>query len=252
MNYIINKILDFIFPKRCIICDDVLPFGSGLTNEFICENCKDKIEFIKEPTCKKCGAAIDDFEELLCVRCKKNYEKHESSYEYGFGLCRYNEYVKESMHHIKYSNRKEYLEFYGRLIARVYKDRFLEMGVDCFLPVPIHKKRFKERNYNQAEVLAKYISDELKKNNVNIAVRNDLMYRYKNTKVLNKLMESERKNELKNSFIVNEEKLCDIKSICIVDDIYTTGSTIETISNLLKKSGISKIYFVCICIVDNL
>ena len=241
---------NFIFPNRCIICDEVLSFGTGIYNTHICQKCVDELELINEPKCVKCGAAIMDDESHLCLRCKNTYFEKKSYYNYGFGLCRYNDSIKKSIHRIKYDYRKEYLEFYGKAIVKKYHDEIANMDIDCFVPVPIHKKRYIERNYNQSEVLAEHISEELKKYGIDIPINNDIIYRTKNTKSLNRFDTLGRVNELNNAFYVN--KIKNINNICIVDDIYTTGSTIETMSKILYKNGYKNIYFISIAVVDNL
>lgn len=247
---IINTCKNFIFPHRCVACDNVLSFGIGVNKEHICKDCVDKIIFIDDISCKKCGSKLYDKNEYLCERCK-SYEKGKVSYyDYGFGLCRYVDTVKESIHRFKYQNRPEYIEFYGKCIASRFKERYRNMDIDCFVPVPIHKTRFIERNYNQAEMLARHISKNLRKYGIFIKVDTDLIVRCKRTKSLNKLSDIDRANTLKDAFIVNNNK--NIKSVCIIDDIYTTGSTIETMSKILKENGVEHIYFTTVAVVDNL
>lgn len=243
----LNNIIKFIFPNRCVICDTVLPFGNKIENEYLCDLCRNKIEFIKEPTCKKCGAMIYDDRDIFCTRCESHM--HEN-FDYGFGLLRYNDAVKESLHRIKYSGRKEYMEFYGKCIAKVYHDKIKAINPDYLVPVPIHKKRLIKRNYNQASILANAISKELLNFNIEIEVNENLVFRKKNTKVLNKLDNEDRIFELDNAFSC--EKCQGIEKVIIIDDIYTTGTTINKIASLLKKSGVFNVYFITICVVDNL
>lgn len=242
-----NSIFDFIFPRRCVVCDTILSFGNDVENKYICNKCKEKIEFVKEPTCKKCGAMISDYDEAYCIRCKN---KMYDSFEYGFSLLRYNEYVKESLHKVKYSGRKEYLEFYGKCIAKVFYSKIRDINPDCFIPVPIHKKRLIKRSYNQAATISYVISDELKKYNIDIPVNENIIFRKKNTVALNKLSEEERKEQLSDAFFVNNNEV--IKKVIIVDDIFTTGGTIDEMAKVLKKSGVKEVYFLTIAIVDNL
>lgn len=237
----------FIFPSRCVICDALLPFGVKLENNFLCKECREKIEFIKEPTCKKCGAMIYDEDFAYCVRCQGHM--HES-FEYGFGLCRYNDAVKESLHKIKYDGRKEYIDFYGKCIAKIYHNKIKEINPDYLVPVPIHKERLRERGYNQAAVLSYSISRELQNYGIDIPVNENLIFRKKNTQVLNKLDSEGRKNELKDAFIC--ENCEGIERVMIVDDIYTTGSSLDAIAKVLKENGVGKVYFTTIAEVDNL
>ena len=248
-NEILHYVINFIFPNRCVICDEILPFGVGLHNEFLCENCKDKLLFIEEPSCKKCGAKIYEKDEGFCDNCKKKIENNSSFYEYGFGLFRYNDFIKESIHKIKYDNKKEYIDFYAKVLCKAFHKKIKQINPDCFIPVPIHKEREIERSYNQSEVLAKLLSKYLKKYSIDIPVDTNIIKRVKKTKALNKLSNKEREYELNNAFYVNNEN--HIKKVMIVDDIYTTGTTIETISKILKQNGVCEVYFICIAVVDN-
>lgn len=243
---IVHYAIDFIFPKRCIICDEVLPFGENYESQHICLSCIKKIDFISKPYCKKCGAKIYGDDEMLCMRCK---EKGKSYFDFGFGLCRYNDFIKESLHKIKYKSRREYIEFYAKCITKVYKDELKKLNIEAFLPVPIHKKRLVKRNYNQAEVLAKSLTKNLGYYDIEIPTDTNVVFRNKNTKVLNKLDNLSREKEIKGAFFVNENNY---KNVCIIDDIYTTGTTIEEMSKVLKESGVEHIYFICIAVVDNL
>lgn len=229
------------------MCDELLPFGFNLENEFLCENCRNKLEFIKEPTCKKCGAMINSSTDIYCARCEDTLW---DGFEYGFWILRYNNFVKESIHRIKYAGRREYIDFYGRCIGKIFKNKFKEINPDYLIPVPIHNNRLKERNYNQAKVLADSISNELAKYDIHIEVNNDLVYRKKNTKVLNKLDGADRAGELKDAFVASDAS--GIEKVVLIDDIYTTGSTINKISEVLKEAGVKKVYFAVIAIVDNL
>ena len=244
---IFNYIKKFIFPSRCVVCDTILPYGDKIENEFICDECRKGIEFIKSPSCKKCGAAINIDDGGYCPRCKKDMH---NNFIYGFGLCRYNDVVKESLHRIKYDGRKEYIDFYGKMIAKAFRKKFMAIDPDCFIPVPIHKKRLVKRNFNQATVLAESISDELKKYDIDIPVNENIIFRKKNTTVLNKLDEADRKEELVDAFTINAIE--SVEKAIIIDDIYTTGSTIDRIAAKLKSAGIKEIYFTVIAIVDNL
>lgn len=244
---IFEKIKNFVFPCRCVLCDKILTYGSKLENLHLCAECKDNFEFIKEPTCKKCGAMISDPDELYCIRCKT---KMPQFYDSGFGLLRYNDAVKESLHRIKYLGRKEYIDFYGKCIARTFKERIRDINPDYLVPVPIHKKRMVERNYNQSTILANSISKELLKYDINIAVNGDIISRVKNTQVLNKLDDLDRETELNEAFETMD--LSGIERILIVDDIYTTGTTISTMAKVLKRAGVREVYFVVIAVVDNL
>ena len=112
---------------------------------------------------------------------------------------------------------------------------------EALVPVPLHKSRFRKRGYNQAQVLAEELSAL-----TGIPVRTDLIERAEKTAPMKDLSAAERQNNLKKAF-----KICrnDVKlSIIVIDDIYTTGSTIDAMSRELKKAGVERIYFVTLAI----
>lgn len=245
-----HYVADLFFPKRCVFCDKVLNYGTSNNNQYFCSDCASKINFISEPFCNKCGAALDDSNEAYCHNCKEKYANKKSYYDYGLGLFRYNDTIKESIHRMKYSNRSEYADCYGFFLAKKFKKQILKMNIDAIIPIPIHKKRFLNRGYNQASLIARSLSNNLLKENIKIPVREDILFRVKDTKTQNKLDINDRIKNLSNAFLCKNN--INIESICLIDDIYTTGATIESCAKALKEKNVKNIYFLSIAIVDSL
>lgn len=224
---------NFLFPRRCPVCGEITePAGS-----LICPSCLPKLSLIWQPTCKKCGKEIADSTEEFCESCKK----HRRSFEYGLALFHYNEAARHSMAQIKYNNKREYLDFYGAAMAARYGHAFQRMGADCLIPVPIHPSRRRERGFNQAEVLADIVGERL-----GIPVRPELLVRRKKTKPQKDLAPAERLENLSGAFAAGcMDK--NVKSVILIDDIYTTGSTIEACARALKEAGVERVYFAVLC-----
>lgn len=144
---------EILFPRRCPVCDQVLPFRSGK----ICPGCFSKLSFTKSPVCKKCGKELISETGEYCYDCGRR----KKSFEYGIALLNYDEVSRKSMAMIKYHGRREYMDFYGEAIARRYEKRIRRMGAEALLPVPVHRQRLKVRGFNQAEALAESISRHL-------------------------------------------------------------------------------------------
>ncbi len=228
VKMIYNGVTDLLFPRRCPICEEpVMPKG-----KLICPECIRAIHFIREPACKICGREIGDAEEELCSNCKR----HRFSFEYGYSLMSYSDVVSRSITRIKYTGAKEYLDFYGHMAIRLYGDRIKAMGVDAIVPVPVHKSRLKKRGYNQAAVLAEIMGREL-----HIPVYEDALYRNKKTAALKELNAAERLKNLSSAFFAGEIPK-DMRSVLLVDDIFTTGATLEATSRCLKRVGVERIY----------
>lgn len=196
---------------------------------------------IEEPRCKKCGKPIRQKEAEFCYDC----EREDLCYEQGRSLWIHKMPVSSSIYAFKYKNRRVYGEVYGREMAKMFRKIIRLWEIDVIVPVPLHRKKQKKRGYNQAEILAKEIGFR-----VGIPVDTTLIKRKKNTVPQKEFTRKERKKNLKNAFEVTGK--VEGKRVLIIDDIYTTGSTIDSISILLKKAGAEKTYFLTISIGQGL
>lgn len=196
---------------------------------------------IEEPRCKKCGKPIRQKGAEFCYDC----EREDLCYEQGRSLWIHKMPVSSSIYAFKYKNRRVYGEVYGREMAKMFRKIIRLWEIDVIVPVPLHRKKQKKRGYNQAEILAKEIGFR-----VGIPVDTTLVKRKKNTVPQKEFTRKERKKNLKNAFEVTGK--VEGKRVLIIDDIYTTGSTIDSISILLKKAGAEKTYFLTISIGQGL
>jgi ComF family protein len=236
---LIQTILDIIYPVRCPVCGEiVLPKG-----ERICAGCKDKLPYIKEPRCMKCSKPMEFAEKEYCSDC----ERKQYHYDRGFAVWIYNDDLRHSIAEFKYHSKKEYAAFYIEEMLRLYTQTIQKLAPDAVIPVPIHHSKYLERGYNQAEILAKGIGKAL-----GLPVLSRLLVRNKKTLPQKKLNDKERLRNLQEAFGFNEKELrrCpnSLTRILLIDDIYTTGSTVEACTNVLKANGIDHVFFLVICI----
>ncbi len=236
IRYVQNKIEDIIYPRRCPVCDEVLRFGRGK----ICAKCYHQLSYIHEPRCKKCGRSIRKFEQEYCYDCSR--KKH--FFISGIALIDNVEAGKKSVYAIKYHNKREYVDFYTDEIVKRYSDEIRYWQPDILIPVPLHKKKMIKRGYNQAEVIAVSIGMKM-----GIKVDKKSLKRIVNTKPQKELNDIERRRNLANAFCVNiNQKNVKGKSIILIDDIYTTGSTIDECAKVLLKAGAKKVHFITLSI----
>ena len=228
-----EKFLDLFFPPRCAICDTVLTTGSG----HICDKCRTKLRPIKAPTCFKCGKEVlrDDIE--YCSDCRRKPR----SYEKGFPVYKYVPPLTDSIMALKYAGKKEYASFFANAIYERYSKDFALLGIDTLVPVPVNKKKLASRGYNQAQLIAGLLGKRM-----NIPVRSDIIDRVSDTVAQKELTPEEREMNLRGAFTVKRQ--VDIGTVLLVDDIYTTGATIEACAQALKKAGVSKVYYTSIAI----
>lgn len=228
-----EMLYSIFFPRRCPICDEVVAYGC-----MICPDCERKIPYIKEPVCKKCGKQLENERQEYCGDCgrKKHY------FLQGKAVFSYQKDMKLSMYRFKYANKREYADYYAEIAAREYGTWIKRKGIDIIVPVPMFSWKKRQRGYNQAEVFAKALSRE-----TGIAVERNLIRRVKNTAPQKALNDRQRKDNLKNAFQV-AINIVKYRKILLVDDIYTTGATVDAIAETLQKAGITEIYILSICI----
>ena len=229
-----TKIKDILFPPRCAVCDKVVPVSQG----YVCENCRGKLEFLKQPVCYKCGKEIESDEEEYCRDCLKE----QRSYIKGFPVFNYVPPVSDSIAMFKYSDRQEYALFYGEEIVKRHGDAFRKLGIDIIVPVPIHKKKYLKRGYNQAQLIAEVVGSRM-----GITVIDDLLIRSEETRPQKELGPDERAANLQKAFVQSDNcsslyqileskhRKDGVLSVLLVDDIYTTGATIEACTRALRR-----------------
>lgn len=229
----INALLDAVYPVRCPICGDIV----RRRGRDICPQCEKKLVYVEEPFCLKCGKPLID-EREYCDDClaKRHY------YDEGRAVLLYDEHTSKSIYAFKYNSRCEYARFYGRVICERLGRKIKFWNPDVIIPVPIHKSKLKKRGYNQAALIAKELSKSL-----NILYDDTILIRKNSTKVQKNLSAKDREINLKKAFIVRKNSV-ELKSVLVVDDIYTTGSTIDAIAQCLKGAGIGEVYFVTLSI----
>lgn len=215
----------------------------GTEGKGICERCKVTLEYIQEPRCKRCSKPVEMEEQEYCVDCSKR----QYHFLKGYALWVYDDKMSKSISVFKYHHRKYYGKIYITELMNHYSKKIQDLNVDAIVPIPIHWSKHLERGYNQADILAKEIGEKL-----NLPVLSHLLIRNKKTLPQKRLSDKERLQNLREAFLYNEvvEHKIDIcpKRVLLVDDIYTTGSTIEACSSVLMAHGVDEIYFVTLCI----
>ncbi len=196
------------------------------------------VEYVREPACKRCGKPVSDVRAEFCGDCLR--QSH--VFDQGKALWVYKGDVKRSIYRLKYSNRREYGISYGQEIVRVYGGWIREKGIQIILPIALHKKRLRQRGFNQAEIIAEEIGRQMQ-----IPVYGNLLLRCIHTRPQKELDDKERKNNLKKAFKIAPNNV-QLNHILLVDDIYTTGSTMDGAAGVLKEAGASRVCFVSVSI----
>ncbi|MGN0327477.1 MAG: ComF family protein [Lachnospira sp.] len=237
LRIIADSMADVFFPPACPICGKSRPFVDGVRVD-ICPECMGKISYIQEPRCLKCGKSIENDEREYCRDCENKkhiFTRCVSVYEYSEG-------IKKSVYNFKYHNKREYAAVYGREMSRKCGIFIKMWNPDVIMPVPVHISRLKRRGFNQAELIALELG-----RNVNVAVDTQSLIRIKRTKPMKELDNQDRIKNLENAFQVSEN-VVRYRKVLLVDDIYTTGTTLDMCAKSLINSGIKEVYGITLCV----
>lgn len=231
--------IDLLYPRRCPVCQDLIPMPvSGRVEEFICPECRKALPYVTGPACMKCGKPVELEEQEYCSDCAR-IPKH---YIRGFPLFLYMDPIKEGVTAMKYHNRREYAQFYTEELVQRYGDIWNRLELDAVIPIPVHSRKRRQRGYNQAELLARPIADWL-----DVPMIKNYLIRVVDTLPQKELNDAERINNLKRAFQIRENGV-KLNKVLLVDDIYTSGATMEACTTVLLQAGVREVYYTSICI----
>lgn len=228
-----GQIQGLLWPEVCPFCEKVYRQG-------ICPQCKEKLRKIEIQgyLCMKCGKPLAYKEQEYCFDCKR--KNH--SYDRGYSVWLHKEPASKAIYRFKYGNQRRYGYFFGQEMRRIFVKYLREKKIDVIIPIPLHRKRRRKRGYNQAEILA----DEIAKC-VNVPMEAKWLSRQVYTNPQKELGRKERGKNLDHVFQLSKD-FRPVKSVLLVDDIYTTGSTVDSAAKVLKSHGVSRVYFLTITI----
>jgi len=237
---ILNSLLNIIYPKTCLVCHSPLEnktvnpvrkeFSNGVNN-LLCINCWQKIKKNIPPLCIICGRQIhrEQISKRVCLDCqRKNF-----SFDRALAPCIYEGVVRELIHKFKYEN-KDYL---GPLLVKLLIEFIHQYQItlnlfDLVIPIPLHKIRLREREFNQAELIARQVADEF---SLQMSCSN--LWRKYHRKAQMELKEDQRRENIKGCFALHNPQDVKGKNILLVDDVLTTGATCSEAASVLKTAG---------------
>ena len=229
-----RNVLDFVFPQKCISCDGEIQEG----DYFLCVPCRDDIGFIQQPFCFLCGVPADmsyDYphEEFVCGDCRKNPFKFNQARSLGF----YDTVLRTTIHHFKYRKQTWVLSEMNLLLEKYFQENPRFYQGFTVSPIPLHFNKMKERGFDQAFLIARQVAVILK-----LPLEGGLLRRVKATSPQATMTRAERTLNIKGAFEVNRPEHVSDKDILLVDDVFTTGATVDEAAKILKQNGARKVY----------
>ena len=221
---------NLLFPPRCVSCG-----ASTDTAHTFCLDCFSKLQLIAPPLCRMCGVpfAYELGDDAVCASCL-----HEAPrYTAARAAMEYDDTSRHLITRLKYGDHSELVPALAQQLWRAGAE--FTSKADWIVPVPLHPKRLRERKFNQSALLAHALSDSCR-----VPVMADGLLRVENTPPQASLTRKERLNNVKKAFRVNHKRAGLLRgaSVVLLDDVMTTGATMDACSKLLLGAGVRAVY----------
>ena len=223
-----RRVLSLIYPYQCILCNTDLPLSSS---DPVCSSCKEKIIFLdKETTCKICGKPLSSG---VCEEC----EQGKNHFDLLRSVALYEGQWREIIHHYKYKGKFYLSKSLGEHLFQTYTRNEEFQESDFIIPVPEHFLDRIKRGYHQTYLLAKFLGKKTGKR-----VITEFLCKPKKIPSQTGLPANERKRNVKGAYKVRPNHKLKGSKVLLIDDVFTTGATINECSRVLKRNGVKKIY----------
>ena len=228
-----RSLVRILYPASCVLCKIPL-----LLDELhVCLLCRQKIQPLPRPLCLKCARPVPPYDQhLTCSSCRSE----RPHYDRGFALVEYDEPTKSILHQIKFERKLWLFDIYVDLLKNSFSSQFNDYEV--IIPVPLDGGRERKRGFNQALMIAKMIKGIHPSEGPKIQ---KLIKKTKKTKPQSQLKRERRLTNLTGAFKLSETDASSVagKSVLLIDDIFTTGSTINECARILKEKGAERVDF---------
>ncbi len=231
---VFKHLIDMIYPPFCLLCDEVMSHGS---EKILCDPCLEKWPVLSGELCTCCSKPLLTEQSDRCSDCRKKGH----FYEQGKALWVYEEALQKRIKQYKYGNRRELGIVFANALGRYYNE-YMNWPIDMVIPVPPHKKRVRERGHNQMLLIGKNFSRL-----TDLPLCQGGLMRVLPTKAQEGLSDKERLLNVSKAFIADGDMVRG-KNILLLDDVYTTGATMDSCSKVLLEAGANRIYFMTVAI----
>lgn len=228
----LKSILEYIFPSRCIAC-----YSMDIIENALCSKCWNRLHFISKPYCNMCGYifSLTLESDQKCIKCIMNPK----SYDIARSLFIFDENSKKIIHAFKYYDKTQLADFFANLIIQRYGIELAD--VDFIIPIPMHRLKRLVRMYNAAQILAKSVSNILGK-----PLLHNCLIKARWSVSQTSLKYKQRQQNIKGTLIIKNFDQLINRTVLLVDDVKTTGATLNECAQLLKSHGVKVVKFVSI------
>lgn len=228
----VRRWIDLVYPPRCAVCERFLHPGEG---RGICLDCMEGMKEVRSPLCVRCGVPFEagTGEDRLCGRCLRE----PPAYEAARSLLVYEGAALEAVHRFKYGGKTRLAEILGPGLAGLARSWLPVDLRPLVVPVPLHPRRLRERGFNQSLLLARHVADLPGFDLDYLSLR-----RSRHTPPQAALGRDRRRGNVQAAFDVEAPAAVEDRDILLVDDVSTTGSTLEACSLALRRAGARRVF----------
>ncbi len=228
-KYIYQLAIDFLFPPRCVITDQAITKHAN--NRFLSATAQGFLPLL-HIYCPRCSLPLSTPSKSACGEC----QKHPPQYKRVISPLIYAEPIRSMIQDTKFNNILHNAAFFADLLLKNIQQHYQHQALpQLILPVPLHNKRLQQRGYNQAREISRLLSQQL-----SISHNDQSLIRIKATDEQSGLNAKQRQHNLKNAFAV-AQSLLPIKHVAIVDDVMTTGATVNSVAQTLLDEGVEQV-----------
>jgi ComF family protein len=234
LNRIAHTIQEIVYPRYCLLCRRRIAGYSA--KDLICVLCIDTIKPNAPPFCPKCGRNMPGigYTEDICPDCRSNRYHFDRAWA---GYI-YEGTVREIIHNFKYKNKIKLGKYLSQLVIGFAQEYRLPInGCDYVIPVPLSPAKLREREFNQAQILASAIADYF-----DVELLSDGLRRIRNCASQTELDRRRRWKNVKGTFALKNAQAVRGKTILLIDDVLTTGATASEAAKTLKCAGASSVF----------
>lgn len=236
----LNTILNVFFPPTCIFCGDVMDFHTDIC---ACEGCVSELPYIQPAECYVCGRPLDAlYTDEVCGGCLY-YGQH---FDANVSCYVYSDAARDCVLDFKFNKRIDYASTMSKIMVARILQKYGDTPFDMVVPVPLSKERLKTRGYNQSALLAKRIAAELQ-----LPYVPDVLIKKVDTFKQSLTSAQERRNNISGAFGVSSAADVKNKTVLLIDDILTTGATLNECAKTLKQSGALSVCGAVFAVTDN-
>lgn len=237
-NRILKIIANSFFPKRCLICNSHVKNHIRVCISLCCA-CLKNISFINDQYCFKCG---EDIEIGNGENCRICFDKPKI-YTMFRSLFIYNQHSSPLISKYKFYDSTEYARYFSQAMFEKYKNDEIFKNIDYVMPVPLSYRTIIQRMYNQSALIAKKLAKF-----INAQYKYEILCKYSKRNIAQRTLKTkERIENVKNSFYIKNSEMLINKNILLVDDVRTTGATLNECTKILLKSGAKTVKVITIC-----